>query len=87
MSNQQTIRDLLSKWNKWPDNKDVLSKKWVEIFSQLKEIRKWNIQDRLRETGIEKYWKEELEIKKGTARTYPIPTSMFLSMRLIEKVI
>ena len=29
----------------------------------------------------------ELEIKKGTARTYPIPTSMFLSMRLIEKVI
>ena len=67
MSNQQTIRDLLSKWNKWPDNKDVLPKKWVEIFSQLKEIRKWNIQDRLRETGIEKYWKEELEIKKGTS--------------------
>ncbi len=67
MSNQQAISELLSEWNKWPDNKDVLSKKWVEIFSQLKEIRKWDIQDRLRETGVEKYWKEELEIKKGTS--------------------
>ncbi len=57
----------MSEWNKWPDNKDVLSKKWVEIFSHLKEIRKWGIQDRLKETGIEKYWKEELDIKKGTA--------------------
>ncbi len=66
MSNQQAMRDLLSKWNKWPDNKDDLSKKWVEIFSRLKEIRKWDIQDRLRETGVEKYWKEELDIKKGT---------------------
>jgi len=30
-------------------------------------MRKWDIQDRLRETGIEKYWKEELDIKKGTS--------------------
>jgi len=67
MSNQQAMRDLLSEWNKWPDNRDVLSKKWVEIFSQLKDMRKWDIQDRLRETGIEKYWKEELDIKKGTS--------------------
>jgi hypothetical protein len=67
MSNQQAMRDLLSKWNKWPDNRAVLPKKWVEIFSQLKDMRKWDIQDRLRETGVEKYWKEELDIKKGTA--------------------
>jgi len=67
MSNQQAISNLLSEWNKWPDNIDVLSKKWVEIFTQLKEIRKWDIHDRLRETGVEKYWKEELEIKKGTS--------------------
>ncbi len=66
MSNQQAMSNLLSEWNKWPDNIDTLSKKWVEIFSQLKEIRKWDIHDRLRETGVEKYWKEELEIKKGT---------------------
>ncbi|CAA6809743.1 MAG: Unknown protein [uncultured Sulfurovum sp.] len=29
----------------------------------------------------------ELEIKKGKIRTYPMPTSMFLSMSLIEKVL
>jgi len=29
----------------------------------------------------------ELEVKKGTTRTYPIPTTMFLSMSLIMKVI
>ena len=77
MSNQQAMGNLLSEWNKWPDNKDVLSKKWVEIFSQLKEIRKWDIQDRLRETGIEKYWKEELDIKKGTASKIPFEVELW----------
>jgi len=77
MSNQQAMRDLLSKWNKWPDNRDVLSKKWVEIFSQLKDMRKWDIQDRLRETGIEKYWKEKLDIKKGTASKIPFEVELW----------
>ncbi len=77
MSNQQVMSNLLSEWNKWPNNKDVLSKKWVEIFSQLKEIRKWDIQDRLRETGIEKYWKEELEIKKGTVSKIPFEVELW----------
>ena len=66
MSNQQAMTSLLAEWNKWCANRDVLSRKWVEIFSHLKEIRKWDIRDRLRETNVEKYWKEELEIKKGT---------------------
>ena len=66
MSNQQAMSKLLSEWNKWPDNKDVLQQKWIEIFSHLKDIRRWDVQDRLRETGVEKYWEEELEIKKGT---------------------
>jgi len=77
MSNQQAISNLLSEWNKWPDNIDVLSKKWVEIFSQLKGIRKWGIQDRLRETGIEKYWKAELDIKKGTASKIPFEIELW----------
>jgi len=66
MSNQQAMTSLLAEWNKWCANRDVQSRKWAEIFSNLKTIRRWDIQDRLRETGVEKYWKEELEIKKGT---------------------
>ena len=77
MSNQQAMSNLLSEWHKWPDNKDALPKKWVEIFSQLKKIRKWDIQDRLRETGVEKYWKEELEIKKGTVSKIPFEIELW----------
>jgi len=66
MSNQQAIRDVLSEWEKWCDNRDVLPKKWIEIFKNLKDIRRWDIKDRLRDTNVIKYWKEEFEIKKVT---------------------
>jgi len=52
MSNQQAMTSLLAEWNKWCANRDVQSKKWAEIFSHLKAIRRWDIWDRLRETFI-----------------------------------
>ena len=43
-----------------------------------------------KESAIEFYRKLgfiELEVKKGTTQTYPMPTTMFLSMSLIMKVL
>ena len=69
MSNMQAIDELLSLWGQWDSGDKKLPcpyGKWVEIFKQVKTIRKWDIEDRLRDTGIIDYWKEEIELKKGT---------------------
>lgn len=70
MSNKQAIDKLLNLWNQW----DAADKKlprnygiWADIFKQIKTIRKWDITDRVRDTGVEDYWKEEIEVKRGTA--------------------
>lgn len=70
MSNRQAIDNLLSLWNQWDAGDKKLPKpygKWAEIFKQIKTIRKWDTPDRLRDTGIINYWKDELELKKGTS--------------------
>lgn len=70
MSNKQAMEKLLSLWKQWDKEDKKLPYrygKWVEIFKHTKSIRKWDIQDRLRDTGIIDSWKEELKIKKGTA--------------------
>lgn len=70
MSNRQAIDNLLSLWNQLDAGDKKLPKpygKWAEIFKQIKTIRKWDTPDRLRDTGIINYWKDELELKKGTS--------------------
>lgn len=39
---------------------------WSEIFSQLRSVRFWNVKDRVSDTGILDYWREEVEVKRGT---------------------
>ena len=70
MSNRQAIDKLLSLWNQWDADDKKLPwsyGKWTVIFRQIKTIRKWDTQDRLRDTGIIDYWKEEIGLKRGTA--------------------
>ena len=70
MSNRQAIDKVLSLWNQWDAGDKKLPNpygKWAEIFRQIKTIRRWNTQDRLRDTGIIDYWKEKIELKRGTA--------------------
>ncbi|MCR4292556.1 MAG: hypothetical protein NUV76_06750 [Candidatus Kuenenia sp.] len=70
MSNKQAIDKLLSLWKQWDSGDKKLPRpygKWTEIFKQTRTIRRWDTQDRLRDTGIIDYWKEEVELKKGTS--------------------
>jgi len=70
MSNKQAIDKLLSLKNQWDSGDKKLPRpygKWAEIFKQVKTLRKWEIQDRIRDTGIIDYWEEEVRLKEGTA--------------------
>jgi hypothetical protein len=70
MSDRQAMEKLLSLQKSW-DRPDKSFKrgytKWKEIFRHIKNIRKWSVEDRIRETGLLDLWKDELEIKKGTS--------------------
>lgn len=69
MSNEQAMEKLLNLWKQWDKEGKKLPwgyTTWETIFKHIKSIRKWDIQDRLRDTGIIDFWKEELAIKKGT---------------------
>ncbi len=65
MTNQRALNELLSIWQKFTSNPNVKLErglgKFKELFKHLKTIRKWDIQDRLHETGVLEAWNEDLE--------------------------
>jgi hypothetical protein len=70
MSNRQAMEELERLWKSWkaPDRRFNRGYgKWKEIFLHLKSLRRWDVEDRIEETGVKGYWKEELDLKRGTA--------------------
>ena len=66
-SNKQATDRLLRLWRQ--SRKGKLERglgKFKEVFEYLITLREWNLEDRLRDTGILEKWKEEWEDKKGT---------------------
>lgn len=72
MSNQAAMRELLSLWNRFRSNCNMPFPrglaKWHAVFNQLKTIRYWDVDDRLRETGALEDW--ELQVKLGSAHVH-----------------
>ena len=63
MTNRQAMEQLLRLWNQW-DSQRTLPRgyqKWSDVFSYLKTLRPWDIEDRLRETHVREYWQENLD--------------------------
>lgn len=77
MSNKQAMEDLLGLWKKWDKEDKKLPRSWAEVFKHTKSIRKWDIQDRLRDTGIIDSWREELTIKKESASKIPFEIELW----------
>ena len=69
MSNQQALEELRREFEKWKNDSKITQGlgKLKDIFKQLKEIRFWNVEDRIRDTGIVEEWKEYIEITSGSA--------------------
>jgi hypothetical protein len=63
MSNQQGLNELLSLWGLWQKNQKLErgKGKWTDVFNQIKDIRRWGIQEQLIETKMLEIWEEDLK--------------------------
>jgi hypothetical protein len=66
MSNQQGIQELLRLFNIFRTNPDhpqfeFRQGRWRHIFSNLRDIRRWGPEDRLRETGLIEDWQNRVQ--------------------------
>ncbi|WP_414610828.1 S8 family peptidase [Stenotrophomonas pavanii] len=62
LGNEAGMRELLSLWEKWRDSKTLPSgkTKWRDVFNQTVQIRRWGIEEALRETGMLDRWQDLL---------------------------
>jgi len=71
MTNQRALDEMLSMWRRYTDQEDPKQKfdggltKFRDVFLRLKDIRRWDVKDRLLETGVIDAWKEDLEHDGG----------------------
>ena len=67
MTNQRALDEMLSMWRRYTDQDDQKLKfaggltKFRDVFLRLKDIRRWDVQDRLLDTGAIDAWREDLE--------------------------
>lgn len=64
MSNHEALEQLLSVWRIWKSGQRVPAafRAWQEVFRQLRDVRPWSVQDRLRETRILDAWRERVAL-------------------------
>lgn len=66
MSNNEAVRQLVRLFDQWVANPDMVFErglaKFRAAFSQLRTIRRWGPEDRIRETGLLDAWRERLEV-------------------------
>ena len=66
MSNSEAVRQLVRLFEQWVSDPDMVFDrglaKFRAAFSQLRTIRRWGPEDRIRETGLIDAWREKLEV-------------------------
>lgn len=62
LGNEAGMRELLSLWEQWRNNQTLPNgrTKWRDVFNQTVQIRRWGIEEALRETGMLDRWKDLL---------------------------
>lgn len=84
MSNQQAMAQLLSLWQRHQNGEsDVFKRGFVglrDIFTHIKDIRKWDARDRIAETHVLDYWRESLVFDGDS----PVPFEIELFFRSDE---
>lgn len=65
LSNLRALDEMLSLWKRFQDDPAMKWEhgwtKYRDVFLNLKDVRRWGIQERLTESGVLEFWKEELE--------------------------
>ncbi len=61
-SNQQALDQMSSLWQLWQRGEDLPYgfRKWDQVFSHLRDIHPWGVQERLFETGVLDDWNERV---------------------------
>lgn len=65
LSNRQALEKIRTLFERGTPKVD-LPGPWAEIFSMLRVVRYWDVEDRIRDTGIIDFWNQEVELKRGT---------------------
>lgn len=62
MGNERAMQELLSLWEQWQQNQALPfgKTKWRDVFDQMVTIRRWGIEETLRETGMIDTWRDFL---------------------------
>jgi len=72
MTNQQAMTRLVALWDDWCQDPTKRAKKnygpFKNLFVNLRDLRRWNAEDRIRETGLLKYLAEQLAHGAGEIR-------------------
>ena len=75
MSNQTAMEQLLSLWQGYRRNVNITFErglgKFKNLFRLLRDVRRWDVRDRLYETGIEQDWRDALD-RGGAAVEFEI---------------
>jgi|GEM_PF-72990 len=63
LGNEAGMRELLSLWEQWRNNQTLPTgkTKWRDVFNQTVQIRRWGIEEALRETGMLDRWRDLLD--------------------------
>ncbi len=63
LGNEAGIRELLSLWEQWKNNQTLPAgkTKWRDVFNQMVHIRRWGIEETLRDTGMLDRWRDLLD--------------------------
>ena len=74
MSNQQALQQLLGLWQQFRGGQHPARglAPFFEMFSHLRDLRRWSPQDRLLETGVVEHWKEAAESRDTTLVPFEI---------------
>jgi hypothetical protein len=63
LSNERGLNELLALWQRWENGQGSLRGKttWRDLFNQIRSIRRWGIEETLRETGMIDRWRKLLD--------------------------
>lgn len=79
MTNQRALDEMLSLWRRYQEDPAMKFErgltKFRDVFLHLKSIRRWDVQDRLLETGLIDIWQEDLEYDGD--RVVPFETELW----------
>ena len=62
-ANQAALDQMLSFWRSWQAGRSLARGQgpWTTLFAQLRDVRRWDVRDRLHETGVLDDWRERAE--------------------------